>query len=185
MLVRQPSRLTVKKEKKASEEDLQPPSSVWPNKPTFKNVTFHFMNSFRESSTGKFVKNFMTRWRRDGATRLLTSSWSQQSAALISRIFISSSDLTEKTGRMTESSGRITKSRFWIPTWRRRISELKTKKNSNDPVLNWTESKEYSRQKGIQYSEKLLWDPRLSTRHLRTLGEHRKMNHLTSSASGR
>lgn len=42
---------------------------VTKHKPTFKNVTFHFMNSFGESSTGKFIKNFMTRWRRDGATR--------------------------------------------------------------------------------------------------------------------
>lgn len=101
----------------------------------------------------------MTTWWSDSAltaetgTRLLTSSWSQQSAALISRIFISSSDLTEERrkldpGRMTESPARITQSEagslnlLWISTWRTRISELKTKKFSNDPVLNWTESKD-------------------------------------------
>lgn len=151
MLARQPSRLTVKKDKKSLWGGFTASIvCVTKHKPTFKNVTFHFMNRFRESSTGKFIKklkagNFL--WHNDDVMERLGSDSRNRDSALnlimestISRPNLQNIHLIvrkqetrpRKNDWVTRPDhsvwGRITTSRLWIPTWRTRISELKTKK---------------------------------------------------------
>lgn len=58
---------------------------VTKHKPTFKNVTFYFMNGFRDSSTGKFIKKNLkqeTLWHDDDVMERLGSDSRNRDSAL-------------------------------------------------------------------------------------------------------